>query len=106
MKLIIDIEDNLYDAIQTEFYINGMRSGKTLLQQLITAIRNGIPLDDFLKQRKEPVDKDVLKSYLAEENLCESCTNVSCEFQSGIKRSSCAFYLPPRLESELKGENK
>ena len=46
MKLIIDIDDSLYDAIQTKFYVNGMRSGKTLLQKLIVIIRKGIPLKD------------------------------------------------------------
>ncbi len=28
------------------------------------------------------------------ENLCDSCGNRACEFQSGIKRSSCDFYMP------------
>ena len=46
-KIVIDIDDSLYDAIQTEFYVNGMRSGKTLLEKLTTTIRNGIPLDDI-----------------------------------------------------------
>ena len=50
MKLVIDIDDSLYDAIQTEFYVNGMRSGKTLLQKLIATIRNGTPLDDIRKE--------------------------------------------------------
>ena len=29
-----------------------------------------------------------------EKNLCESCSNANecCQFQSGIKRSVCAFY--------------
>ena len=46
-KIVIDIDDSLYDAIQTEFYVNGMRSGKTLLEKLTTTIRNGTPLDDY-----------------------------------------------------------
>ena len=25
-------------------------------------------------------------------NLCDSCTNIRCEFQSGIVRTKCAFY--------------
>ena len=29
------------------------------------------------------------------ENLCDSCTNKACEFQSGIQRSKCDFYIPP-----------
>jgi hypothetical protein len=27
-------------------------------------------------------------------NLCDSCTNYGCEFQSGIVRTKCAFYIP------------
>ena len=29
---------------------------------------------------------------------CNSCTNVGCKFQSGIVRTECAFYIPPRIE--------
>ena len=46
-KIVIDLDDSLYDAIQTVHYVIGMRSGKTLLQKLITTIRNGTPLDDI-----------------------------------------------------------
>ena len=28
------------------------------------------------------------------ENLCNSCTNIACEFQSGIVRHKCDFYMP------------
>lgn len=27
-------------------------------------------------------------------SLCDSCTNIECEFQSGIVRTKCAFYIP------------
>ena len=109
MKLIIEIPDKHYQWIKE-------RRGRAgvITQNLYESVREGIPLDDFLKRRKEPIDESVVESYLKEENLCASCTNVSCEFQSGIKRSGCAFYMSPRLESdncgnyvsELKGENK
>ena len=95
MKLIIDIPDKHYQWIKE-------RRGRAgvITQNLYESVCEGIPLDDFLKRRKEPIDKDVLKSYLKEKNLCASCTNVSCEFQSGIKRSSCAFYMSPHLEAD------
>ena len=35
-----------------------------------------------------------------EPNLCDSCTNVGCEFQSGIVRTKCAFYIPPQIEPD------
>ena len=34
---------------------------------------------------------------MANENLCDSCTNRGCIFQSGIVRTECAFYIPPSL---------
>ena len=33
-------------------------------------------------------------------NLCNSCTNIGCEFQSGIVRTNCAFYMPPHIEPD------
>lgn len=33
-------------------------------------------------------------------NLCDSCTNIGCEFQSGIVRTKCAFYMPLQLEPD------
>ena len=33
-------------------------------------------------------------------NLCNSCTNIGCEFQSGIVRKECAYYMPPQLEPD------
>ena len=33
-------------------------------------------------------------------NLCNSCTNIGCEFQSGIVRTQCAFYMPPHIEPD------
>jgi len=33
-------------------------------------------------------------------NLCSSCTNIGCEFQSGIVRAKCAFYMPPHIETD------
>lgn len=38
---------------------------------------------------KEPTTKNDLAH-----NLCDSCTNIGCEFQSGIVRTKCAFYMP------------
>lgn len=40
-------------------------------------------------------------------SLCDSCTNIWCEFQSGIVRTKCSFYTPPttatpRAEYEAK----
>lgn len=47
MKLIIDIPDNIYDAIKkAQTIISGQRSGKTLLQILVNSVENGTPLDD------------------------------------------------------------
>lgn len=34
------------------------------------------------------------------DNLCKSCINLGCEFQSGIVRTECAFYMPPYIEPD------
>lgn len=34
------------------------------------------------------------------DNLCSSCTNIGCAFQSGIVRTECAFYIPPHIEPD------
>ena len=46
MQIVIDIDESLYDAINQDIYINGMRSGKTILQKLVNAIGNGTPIPD------------------------------------------------------------
>lgn len=40
---------------------------------------------------------------MTDKNLCDSCTNIGCEFQSGIVRTKCAFYMPPQLEPDKCG---
>lgn len=34
-------------------------------------------------------------------SLCDSCTNIGCEFQSGIVRTKCAFYIPDNCGNHL-----
>ncbi len=44
---------------------------------------------------EEPTTKNDLAH-----NLCDSCINIGCEFQSGIVRTECAFYMPPHIEPD------
>ena len=37
---------------------------------------------------------------MTDKSLCNSCTNIGCEFQSGIVRTKCDFYMPPQLEPD------
>ena len=37
---------------------------------------------------------------MTDKSLCDSCTNTGCEFQSGIVRTKCAFYMPSQLEPD------
>lgn len=54
MKLIIDIPNNIYDAIKkTQTIISGQRSGKTLLQILVNSVENGTPLDSVIEEYVE-----------------------------------------------------
>ena len=67
MKIIIDIPDNNYQWIKE-------RHGRALVitQNLYASVREGIPLDDFLKRRKEPIDESVVESYLKERTMPNS----------------------------------
>lgn len=64
--------------------------------------------DDEIKKMQDLEQAEIQKAYKlgkAEtgrwiENLCDSCTNKACEFQSGIQRSKCDFYIPPMLHLE------
>lgn len=52
--------------------------------------------DEIIKVlEQEPTAKNDLAH-----NLCDSCTNVGCVFQSGIVRTKCAFYIPPHIEPD------
>ena len=77
MKLIIDIPEETYQRIK-EYYDN-----HDVVEATYSYIVHGIPLED-----------------IKAENLCNSCTNMACEFQYGIERSSCAFYMPPNAEPD------
>lgn len=63
MKLIIDIPDNIYDAIKkAQTIISGQRSGKTLLQILVNSVENGTPLDDVkaeIMSYRDSVDRAI-----------------------------------------------
>lgn len=54
MKVIIDIPDNIYDAIKKmQTIVSCQRSGKTFLQILVNSVENGTPLDDVKEQMKK-----------------------------------------------------
>ena len=38
---------------------------------------------------------------MTDNNLCKSCINLGCEFQSGIVRTECDFYMPPYREKQM-----
>lgn len=70
MKLMIDIPDNIYDAIkEAQTIISGQRSGKTLLQILVNSVENGTPLP---KEHGRLIDADVLVDGMEDDyELCE-----------------------------------
>ena len=60
---------------------------------------------DHLRERTEEAVEMAIKALSQEpcddgNNLCSSCTNIGCEFQSGIVRTKCAFYMPPHIETD------
>ena len=71
-----------------------------------TSFMRGISNNPNLNVPKELADKyDISEEFrekmeMTTNNLCDSCTNIGCEFQSGIVRTECAFYMPPQLEPD------
>lgn len=55
------------------------------------------PLRWWDAEYEEPTTKND-----SEHNLCDSCINYRCEFQSGIVRTKCAFYMPPVTPQETR----
>lgn len=63
MKLIIELDEKRFKDIQRIASIQIIRQRSLTCEQIIA---NGTPLEDFIKNRKEPIDKDILKAYLKE----------------------------------------
>ena len=54
MKLVVEISEDIYKTLKTVTNIvYGFRSGKTLVHACLTAIRNGIPLDEHEKAYRD-----------------------------------------------------
>ena len=91
MKLEIDIPKHQYNNIMSLDSINlGRVPYKGIIMYAINAIKRGKTLEQ----------ESTTKNDLAH-NLCDSCTNIGCVFQSGIVRTKCAFYMPsvtPKIE--------
>jgi len=83
MQIVIDIDENVF----TRLFDNGIEDYEIVNDDLFAiakAIRKGT----------------VLENKITSNNLCNSCTNIGCEFQSGIVRTKCAFYMPPHIEPD------
>ena len=59
-----------------------------------------LTIKDLETLEQEPCEDVISKKA---NNLCNSCTNVRCEFQSGIVRTECAFYMPPHMQPDSCG---
>ena len=68
MKLVIDIDDKIYrHVISMQFCIPGLRSGKSLLEQILKAIRTGTPLPKGHGDLKDELDLDLFAPSLGTE---------------------------------------
>ena len=76
-KILVEIPDDLYNEIkQTQMFISGMRSGKTLLYTLMSSVANGIPLP---KGHGDLIDRSMIyKAIPAEE---DNCTGMGMTFE-------------------------
>lgn len=77
MKLIIDLEDDLYNHIANDNELlmwGGRHNGKTLLITLITAIRKGVQLET-IKTEIETYENDCMLS--CPNNACRDCNETT-----------------------------
>lgn len=62
MKLIIDIPDSDYKFLKDLYYFSsGRRNGKTIENNVINAIKNGIPYDDKSQDKWTPIGEGLPK---------------------------------------------
>lgn len=69
MKLVIDIPDDYVEEFKIQQKLLGDELSDVIDSRYSMArysIANGIPLEDFLIQRKEPIDRSVIEAYLKE----------------------------------------
>ena len=63
MKLIIDIPEVFYESLkETDVFISGQRSGKTLMSVIYNAVAKGTPLDD-VKAEIADLPSDMFEVY-------------------------------------------
>ena len=85
------------------YAVNYTSYGVDVTEKWVTATQNAAALEkayrdgyyDALKRKAESEEYRTTFN-----NLCNSCSNIGCEFQSGIVRTKCAFYMPPHMESD------
>ncbi len=59
------------------------------------------PIIDLIYDYLDILDEvEDTKMEMTNNNLCNSCTNIGCNNQSGIVRTECVFYMPPHLEPD------
>ena len=73
VELVIKIPEEIYKYIMSmQFYISGLRSGKSLLEEILKAIRTGTPLPKgHGKLIDEPTEEDIAKTVGGQNDFAE-----------------------------------
>jgi len=95
MQIVIDMPDDICNRIRHLNRCVDFLDACRDRDMFVEAIKNGIPLPEQLGQ----LMKDGI---VISRNLCDSCINDGCIFQSVIVRSHCDFY---KAESEAENED-
>lgn len=64
------------------------------------------PSEEDVEQAIKTLEQEPTTNNDLAHNLCDSCTNIRCEFQSGIVRTKCAFYMLPQHLNGLEKNSK
>lgn len=117
MQIIIDIPDGDYKFIKDlQFYNSGRRSGRTIEQNVILGIRNGIPLPH--EPNGDLISREVLKGLISDKSIpikFEEEKRGDWQYASGLllydickiidNAPTVSFMISPDYVTELQNRN-
>lgn len=73
MQIVIKLDEGIYEALKNgEVMISGLRSGKTFLSKIFTAVANGTPLPKgHEKLIAKPTEEDIAKTVGGKNDFAE-----------------------------------
>ena len=95
-KILVEIPDDLYNEIkQTQMFISGMRSGKTLLYTLMSSVANGAQIQ---KGHGRLIDENNVIEWLKDKDI------IKMSYQENNARKDMQKSIPTIIEADKEGK--